>query len=152
MALTAGLKTPRDMLAKLHTEHSRLKTTVTSGDLMNFAITGYHLIEWIKKNPSTAATVKSDLEAMYRNPDIGVCRDIANESKHFALKNDYEDRVADKTSAISGYGVGGYGKGPYGIGEESIVVVLLDGTRFDSLTWAQRIVDAWDAFFSKHGL
>ncbi len=139
MALTAGLKTPRDMLAKLHTEHSRLKTTVTSGDLMNFAITGYHLIEWIKKNPSTAATVKSDLEAMYRNPDIGVCRDIANESKHFALKNHYEDRV-------------GYGKGPYGIGEESIVVVLLDGTRFDSLTWAQRVMDAWDAFFSKHGL
>src|SRR2546425_10092210 len=128
MALTAGLKTPRDMLAKLHTEHSRLKTTVTSGDLMNFAITGYHLIEWIKKNPSTAATVKSDLEAMYRNPDIGVCRDIANESKHFALKNDYEDRVADKTSAISGYGVGGEGKRSFRTCEYTNVVVRDYGT------------------------
>ena len=152
MSLTAGLKTPRDMLAKLHTEHSRLKTSVTSGDLMNFTITGYHLIEWIRKNPSTSVTAKNELEAMYRNPDIGVCRDITNESKHFALKKDYEDRVTDKTSAMSGYGVGGYGKGPYGIGEESIVVVLLDGTRFDSLTWAQRVVDAWDAFFAKDGL
>ena len=152
MSLTAGLKTPRDMLAKLHTEHSRLKTSVTSGDLMNFAITGYHLIEWIRKNPSTSVTAKNELEAMYRNPDIGVCRDITNEAKHFTLKKDYEDRVTEKTSAIGGYGVGGYGKGPYGIGEESIVVVLLDRTRFDSLTWAQRVVDAWEAFFSKHGL
>src|SRR2546426_11130453 len=112
MALTEGLKPPRDVLAKLHPDHSRLKTTVTSGDLMNFAITGYHLIEWIKKSPSAAATVKIELEGMYGNPDIGVCRDIANESKHFTLKKDYEDRVTDRTSAISGYGVGGDGKGP----------------------------------------
>src|SRR2546427_13308406 len=133
MALTAGLKTPRDMLAKRHTKHSRLKTTVTSGDLMNFAITGYHLIEWIKKNPSTAATVKSDLEAMYRNPDIGVCRDIANESKHFALKNDYEDRVADKTSAISGYGVGGRRQLAYGAGENGSGGERVEARRVESL-------------------
>jgi hypothetical protein len=152
MSLTAGLKAPRDMLAKLHTEHSRLKTTVTSGDLMNFAITGYHLMEWIERNPATPVMAQNELEAMYRNTDIGVCRDITNEIKHFKLKKGYKDRVTDKTSAVSGYGDGGYGKGPYGIGEESIVVVLLDGTRFDSLPWAQRVVDAWDAFFSKHGL
>src|SRR2546426_10276333 len=92
------------------------------------------LFRSIKKNPSTAATVKSDLEAMYRNPDIGVCRDIANESKHFALKNDYEDRVADKTSAISGYGVGGEGKRPYGLGEKAIVVGVLERNRVDART------------------
>ncbi len=152
MSLTAGVKTPRDMLGKLHKEHGRLETEVSSGDLMNFAITGYHMIEWIKKHPSSSGGAKSDLEGMYRNPDIGVCRDIANESKHFELRTNYEDRVTDKTSATSGFGAGRYGMGPYGIGEESIVVVLLDGTRFDSLTWAQRVVDAWDSFFSKHGL
>ena len=152
MALTAGMKTPRDMLGKLHTEHARLKTKVSSGDLMNFAITGYHMIEWIKRNASTTAVVKSDLETMYRNADIGVCRDIANESKHFELKKGYQDRVTDKTSAVGGFGAGRFGMGDYGTGEESIVLVLLDGSRFDSLTWAQRVVDAWDAFFAKHGL
>ncbi len=140
------------MLAKLRTEHGRLKTKVSSGDLMNFAITGYHIIEWIKRNPLISETVKGDLETMYRNVDIGVCRDIANESKHFELRKEYDDRVTEKASAISGFSGGRFGKGDYGIGEESIVVVLLDGQRFDSLTWAQRVVDAWDAFFSKHAL
>src|SRR2546428_14078907 len=126
------------MLAKLHTELSRLKTSVTSGDLMNFTITGYHLIEWIRNNPSTSVTAKKELEAMYRNPDIGVCRDITNESKHFALKKGYEDRVTDKTSATSGYGVGGDGKGPYGIREEAIVVVVLERDPVDFLTFGER--------------
>jgi len=152
MSLTAGIKTPRDMLAKLHTEHARLRTKVSSGDLMNFAITGYHMIEWIKKNSSAPAIVKGDLEGMYRNADIGVCRDIANESKHFELRKDYGDRVTDKVSAIGGYGIGRFGAGDYGVGEEAIVVVLLDGSRFDALIWAQRVVDAWEAFYSKHGL
>lgn len=151
MSLTAGLKTPRDMLAKLHDEHARLKAGVTSGDLMNFAVTGYHLIEWVRKH-STSGAVQADLGKIYKNSDIGVCRDIANESKHFSLKEDYQGRVTDKTSAVTGYGVGRYGAGPYGAGEEEIVVVLLDGTRFDALVWADRVVKAWDAFFSKHRL
>src|SRR6266576_5256992 len=86
---------------------------------------------------------QADLDRMYRAPDIGVCRDISNESKHFELKKDYRDRVTEKPSAIAGFGAGRCGKGDYGVGEPSIVVVLLDGTRFDSLTWAQRVVDAW---------
>ena len=152
MSLTAGMKTPNDMLRKLHSEHDRLRVKVSSSDLMNFALTGYHLIDWIKRNPSSSPAAKVDLDAMYRNTGIGVCRDIANESKHFELRTDYEDRVTEKTSAIGGFGVGRSGVGDYGVGEESIVIVLLDGTRFDSLTWAQRVVDTWDAFFAKHGL
>jgi hypothetical protein len=152
MSLTAGLKTPRDMLAKLHREHARLKNEVTSDDLMNFAITAYHIIEWIRKNPSVDSATKKDLDSMYNDPLIGACRDIANESKHFVLKQDYQDRVTDKTSAISGYGVGRYGKGAFGVGEPSIVIVFIDGRRFDALQFAQGVVDAWEAFFGKHGL
>lgn len=146
------MKAPRDMLAKLRTEHARLLARVSSGDLMNFAITGYHLIEWIRKDPSAPQTTKDDLETIYRNTDIGVCRDITNESKHFELRKGYSNRVTDKTSAISDFGAGRFGVGAYGVGEESIVVVLLNGTRFDSLEWAQRVVHAWEAFFAKHGL
>jgi len=146
------MKNPRDMLAKLRDDHARLQARVTSGDLMNFAITGYHMIEWIRKDPSTPGAAKVDLTTMYDSSDIRACRDIANESKHFELKDDYKDRVTDKTSAVAGWGAGRFGVGPYGEGEESIVVVLLDGTRFDSLTWAKRVVGAWEAFFAKHGL
>jgi hypothetical protein len=152
MALTAGLKTPRDMLAKLHREHARLKSEVTGDDLMNFAITAYHLIEWIKKNSSVDAATKRDLDRIYGDPLIGACRDIANETKHYALKKDYQDRVTEKTSAISGYGEGRFGKGAFGVGEPSIVIVFIDGSRFDVLQFAQGVVDAWEAFFGKHGL
>jgi hypothetical protein len=119
MTLRAGMKSPRDMLAKLRAEHARLLERVTSGDLMNFAITGYHLIDWIRKDPSALQSAKDDLEAMYRNTDIGVCRDITNESKHFELKEGYRDRVTEKTSTISDYGSGRFGAGPYGLGKSS---------------------------------
>src|SRR2546430_1172086 len=104
MSLTSGLKTPRDVLAKLHREHARLKHTVTGDDLMNFVITGYHIIDWVRKNPSVSSGAKSDVQSMYANRYIAVCRDLANESKHFVLGKDYKGRVTDKTSAISGFG------------------------------------------------
>ena len=151
MALRGALKTARDMLAKLETELQRLEQAVTSGDLMNFAITAYHLIEWVQRDPTASASSKTDLDSMRSNTDIAVCRDIANGGKHFELKPDYKNRVTDKTSVIAGgFGVGRFGAGPYGVGEESIVVVLMDGTRVDSLTWARRVLETWNTFFAKH--
>jgi len=152
MSLKAGMNSPRDWLAKLEMEHARLKEKVSAGDLTNFAITGYHMLEWIRKSSAAGPAAKTDLDSMYNNTDIRVCRDITNESKHFELKKDYKDRVTDKTSAISGFGAGRFGKGDFGVGEPSIVVVILGGARFDSLTWAERVVDAWKTFFAKHRL
>ena len=152
MSLTYGLKAPRDMLAKLRREHARLKKEVSSDDVFNFVVTAYHITDWIKNDPSAPTAAKADLDSMYANTYIAVCRDLANASKHFALDKNYKGQVTAKTSAISGYGVGRYGKGAYGTGEQSIVVVLTDGQRFDVLSLAQEVVNAWDAFFAKHGL
>jgi len=152
MSLTYGLKTPRDMLGKLHREYGRLKDEVSSDNLFNFVVTGYHIIDWIKNDPSIPTPAKTAVKSMYKNTHIAVCRELANASKHFALDKTNKSPVVAKTSAISGYGVGGYGKGAYGTGEESIVVVLTDGQRFDALELAQNVVAAWEEFFAKHGL
>jgi len=152
MALTSGFKTPRDMLAKLHREHDRLAAEVTPDNLFNLVVTAYHIVDWIKNDPAVPQPAKDDLASMRANTYLAVCRDVANASKHFTLDKNYKNQVTAKTSAISGYGVGGYGKGPYGVGEYSIVVVLTDGQRFDSHELADGVLQAWDAFFSKHGL
>jgi hypothetical protein len=152
MSLTFGLKTPRDMLGKLKREHARLENEVTGDDLMNFVISGYHLIDWIRNNASVSSAVTADAKLMYDNTYVAVCRDLANGSKHFELKSDYKDRVTDKTSVISGYGTGRYGKDAYGVGEPSIIIVLTDGQRFDALQFGKEVIAAWEGFFVKHGL
>jgi hypothetical protein len=152
MGLTYGLKTPKDLLAKLNREHVRLEREVTSDDFFNFVVTAYHIIDWIKNDPSVPAEAKVEISSLYANTHIAVCRDIANASKHFALKKDYKGRVTEKVSAISDYGTGRYGKGQFGVGEESIVVVLTDGQRFDTLALSQKVVAIWTEFFAKHHL
>jgi hypothetical protein len=140
------------MLAKLKREHERLKAEVTGDDLFNFVVTAYHIIDWIKKNPSLPTTVRDEVEQMYAEAHVAVCRDLANASKHFTLKKDYQGRVTEKTSAISDYGAGRYGKGAYGAGEHAIVIVLIDGKRLDALQFVQTVVDVWEGFFRKHSL
>jgi len=152
MSLTYGLKSPRDMLAKLRRDHVRLNEEVSSDNFFNFVVTAYHIIDWVKNNPSVPASAKNDVGSVYGNTYIAVCRDIANASKHFALDPKYKGQITAKTSAISGFGVGRYGAGGYGVGEESIMVVLNDGQRFDGLQLAQEIINAWDVFFAKHSL
>ena len=152
MTLTSGLKTPRDMLSKLHRERTRLDEEVNPDNLFNFVVTGYHIKDWIKNDPSVPQAAKDDLASIRSNPFLGACRDVANASKHFTLDKGYKGQVAAKTSATSGWGIGGYGKGPYGVGEYSIVVVLTDGQRFDARELAQGVIGLWEAFFAKHSL
>ena len=152
MALTGGLKSPRDMLEKLKREYERLKQEVSSDGFFNFVVTGYHITDWIKNDPSVPASAKQDLGSMYKNTHIAACRDIANASKHFTLDPKYKGQVTAKTSATSGWGVGRYGKGSFGVGEESIVVVLIGGERFGALELAQEVVSAWETYFLKHSV
>jgi hypothetical protein len=152
VSLTYGLKTPRDMFEKLRREHARLKAQVTSDNLFNFVVTAYHIRDWVKKHPAATQAAKNNARSLYSNTYIGVCRDLTNASKHYVLFEDYRDQVTEKVSAISAYGSGRFGVGDFGSDEESIVVVLRNGTRMDALDLAQNVVDLWEQFFQKHRL
>jgi hypothetical protein len=53
MALTFSFNSVRDLMAKLEREAKALNEEAVTGDrFFNFAITGYSMIDWVKKDPS----------------------------------------------------------------------------------------------------
>jgi hypothetical protein len=152
MSLTYGLKTARDVLAKLRREHSRLLKEVTSDDFFNFVVTGYHLTDWIERDPTIPTAAKNDLASVRANSCIAACRDLTNASKHFELSKGYKNQAAASADATSGFGAGRFGAGAYGVGEESISIMLLNGIQYDALGFAQDVLKCWGTFFAKHAL
>jgi len=152
MSLTYGLRSAKDLLEKLRREHSRIEREVTSDAFFNFVVTAYHLIEWVKKDPSIPAIAKNDLSSVKSNSTISVCRDLTNASKHFSLNSNYKKQVTSGAVSMRGWGVGRYGRGGYGVGEESISVELLDGTKYNAIALVRDTLRVWESFFAKHHL
>jgi hypothetical protein len=85
MALTYGLKSPRDLFEKVKRDAQLLVQDLTSDKFFNFVVTGYSIIDWVKNDPSISQPVKSAVINLYTDPWIKVCGDLANASKHFTL-------------------------------------------------------------------
>ena len=62
MALTYGLRNPRDLLDKLKRDASLLAQGVTSDKFFNFVITGYSIIDWVKNDTSISQSARSAVE------------------------------------------------------------------------------------------
>ncbi len=62
MALTFGLRTPRDLLEKLERDAALINDEVTSDRFFNFVVTGYSMVDWIKNDSSI--------------PDSGTCQHL----------------------------------------------------------------------------
>ena len=133
MSLTFGFTSAKDFHAKLQHNAALIDREVTGDALFNFVINGYSLIDWVKNDPSVPVAAKeaAELGALYADKWLKVCGDLATAVKHFTLTG----RIPITASATSkqDYGVGRYGKGGYGVGEESIKVLLNDGTTFSAL-------------------
>ena len=147
MTLTYGLQTSRDLFDKLKRDATLLDQEVTSDRFFNFVVTAYSLIDWLKHEPAVPPV---DTEAMYNDPWIKVCGDIATASKHFTL--DWRSPITAKVESSQGYGAGRYGKGGYGRGEEGIRIELNDGQSFSCLELASKVIETWESFFRSHAL
>ncbi len=150
MSLTYGLQTPRDLLEKLKRDAELLGDEVTSDRFFNFVITGYSLIDWIKNDPAGLAAAKSAAKAMYDDPWIKVCGDLATASKHFILTT--RKAITAETESLRGWGRGRWGKGSWGRGEEDIQLELNDGTTVSCLELAENVVNSWEQFFATNNL
>lgn len=152
MSLTFGLSSAKDLHAKLHRDAALLEKEVTSDGLFNFVVTGYSLVDWVKKDTSVPAAARTakEVDVLYADRWLEVCGDLATAAKHFTFKK----RIPITTSATSrkGWGMGRLGKGGYGVGEESIKVQLNDGTEFSALELVKGVLASWDNFFSRHGI
>jgi hypothetical protein len=93
---------------------------------------------------------KQELDFLYT--ELRTCGEIANSSKHFALKTSYRPPTTSSVASKRGYGVGRLGYGRYGVGEEHIDIILTDGATFSALRFKDDVVRVWDEFFAKHGI
>ena len=55
MTRTYGLKTAKDLLAKLERDAQHLRNEVSSDLFFNFSVTAYSLVDWISNDPSVPA-------------------------------------------------------------------------------------------------
>jgi hypothetical protein len=148
--LTFGLQTPRDLLEKLKRDAALLNEEVTGDRFFNFVVTGYSVIDWVKNGASIPATAQTAVSAMYRDPWIKICGDIATAGKHFKLTRRIP--VTASVDSTQGFGIGRFGKGGGGTGEENIQIELTDGSSIAGLELVENVIRVWDAFFQSHGL
>lgn len=153
MSRTYGLRTAQDLLSKLDRDAMLLREQVSSDHFFNFFVTAYSLADWVQNDPSVPASAKNALKQFRGKPEIQICKDLANASKHFELdpkKN--PTPMVDSADSAQGYGVGRYGIGDYGVGEESIVVRLSAGSPVDGMDVMEEALREWKAFFHTHGI
>jgi hypothetical protein len=137
MTLTYSLQTASDLYAKLKRDAVALDERVTGDGLFNLVVTGYHLAEWIRKDPTAATDIKARLGEVQSHLIMRVCGDLANASKHFVQRGKDSIKSAESTQ---GFGMGRYVKGPYGVGEESIQLTLEDGALVGAIEFSRRLL------------
>lgn len=143
-----GFQCAHDVRRKVERELARLEAEVTSDTFFNFAVTAYHLCDWIAKDATLPKEARRQLATVRKQLPIQICRDIANGSKHFGVN--YKDFVVADATCVAGYGIGRYGAGSYGVGEASIEVTLADGELLDGLNVARQATTVWQEFFAKY--
>ncbi len=153
MSRTYGLRTARDLLAKLERDAALLRQEVSSDRFFNFVVTAYSVVDWIQNDPSVTQPAKSDIQRFRSTQSILICRDLANSSKHFTLdpKQNPNPKVQSAASD-QGFGVGRFGAGGFGTGEEEITVVLDNGATQNGLVVMEDALRDWNAFFVLHNL
>jgi len=140
--LPLPLSSSRDLFGKLQRDAALLEQEVTTDRFFNFVITGYSLIDWVRKDPAMTG-VNIAIDAL--RADLKICGELANAAKHFRLTR--RTPVTKAASSKQGYGVGRYGVGRYGIGEESITVELNDGKQMSCLDLVNNVIAVWRKFF-----
>ena len=129
-------------------EHNLPSTDYYQDDLYAFFINCYHIKDWIKNDPKVAKSVK-DLTEPYinSNPDLRVCADLCNGSKHFRLTN-------KRTATGANIGPRNFSLS-LGQGLPKIKIkynIICDGKVQDAHKLAEDCMKAWKIFYHKHNL
>jgi hypothetical protein len=148
MPLPERYDSPRGLLNKLVRLGRYLEEEVTWDLFNDFALTAYHLCEWVKNDPSATPGIVSDAKALEATTELQACRDAANTIKHKLITR-YKPKTKD-TDVAEGYGVGRYGRGGYGVGEQQVTISMADGPVFDGLLLSREVVQLWQAFFERY--
>lgn len=126
-------------------DHSR-DSVEYDDDLWSFFQNAWHLKDWIKYDPSIGSDMKKRmLAAAESEPNLQICSDLANRSKHYDLRN--ERRGAKVTSRDVKVVLG-----PSPRSESTHHVALNDGSLLTAQELAERVFVAWEKILHKEGL
>lgn len=165
---TLRMDKPADLARKLSRERARFNDAVRSGNedlasdqLFNFAITAWHVVDWIwKTDPSIIVGwsgtkfIDFQTELKTRCRGLALCQDLANGSKHFTITKYAPTAVrAEKQTIRHGGGIGQSIGSPIGqpIGEsisggwteECYVVELQAGERVKLQQVMTDVIQFW---------
>ena len=140
--------TAAEHFAKLKRVRGRLDAEVHKDDLDDFFKTAYHLTEITEKCSTTTPAQKVQASALRRDPEIELCREIANRQKHFTLSpRSHPSPVIADATIKQGYGMGRFGKGGYGVGEQSVTLNFTDGTQRNARDLCSSIFEKFARIF-----
>ena len=155
MSLTFGLKTPHDLLEKARRELVALESAAMIQDeteiadaLYNFAVTTYHLKDWLKCHSSSSYAPRDVEDYVAHSWALSACRDLCNAGKHFDLtyQPTTEAVVASTTTMRADLLPEGSPNTPI----YRVKVVRNDGSRHEAVALAAQAVSDWERFFELH--
>ncbi len=160
------LQTPLDLLRKLGRELLAFRQDAErqSDHAYNFAITAWHLTDWLwqydkAQNPGAekcfgcASRRSFQAKICEQSPDIKICTELANGSKHFHVEKHNKVVESAEVSAgpsfilsVSLLDVDRLDPGPV------LKVRMVDGTSVKSAEVFNGAIKFWFGFFQDHGL
>ncbi|AFY49389.1 hypothetical protein Nos7524_3599 [Nostoc sp. PCC 7524] len=156
-------KSAQDLFGKVCRDKEKLSDSLSSQDqeriadaVFNFAVTAYHVKDWLKQEGTKTFTPRDVEEYVNNNKVLSICADLCNGSKH----RNFDDEKHNPRSTATGTG-----NSPLKVSMTSItcsssipvtgfipVIETAEGNQYDILTWADQVVLAWEDFFTTHGI
>jgi hypothetical protein len=119
-------------------------------DCISFFMHCYHVKDWIKEIYCTSKEEKQALEDYINgNPELGICADICNGSKHYQLRSEFRSGQAQEVKA-TGHKALTYltGTGGLEVHRCRFSVVSEDGV-IDALELAEKCMELWNEYLAR---
>lgn len=155
--LNYGFGNSKKLLEKVQRDQSTLYDSIISQDsnsisdaVFNFAVTGYHIKDWLKSEGVSGVE-----EFINSKPMLRLCADLCNGSKHKLLSSPREvndpvmsinnsELTCDMTTITCDATIP--------IGGHTVRMALTSGKEVEILDFANQVVENWESFFSANNI
>ncbi|WP_145930881.1 hypothetical protein [Acidihalobacter prosperus] len=127
--------------------HAKAKTDIADF-LFAFFQNSYHFREWLE---ATGGVTKKELDLLFKDhPELGICRDICNATKHFSLSTPPPPNQQYEISFVQEHcPQNGPLSGDGWFGGEAKLTVVADKRNYDARDLAYQCLEIWKAFVAQ---
>lgn len=155
--LNYGFGNSKNLLKKVKRDQSALYDAIISQDpdrisdaVFNFAVTGYHIKDWLKNEGVSGVE-----DHINNNPMLRLCADLCNGSKHKLLSTPRE--VTDPVTSINNSELTFdmttiTCDATIPINGHTVRMQLTSGREVEILDFANQVVTNWESFFNANNI